>query len=454
MCVGHIDNTFTTLLAASGVLEAAAAGEGNATATAFMDHQRYQQQQQEKEKGHSEALEQVGALITIGGNKRPRLDKLTNTGAGGDVLVVGDHREGALGASSCGSSSSSGNNIGNSYTATSAPATDIDVSTKFGGLDHHMSAIDACVHALHCCSDVDILCSTLYATAGLPIDHHDPVYPDAYAAAITSRAVSVAKGTGIQECLQYAKFAGLKQVFQPVYNSKGIALRKERARYEDYLQRLQYSMYDDHCISLEQGVGSGAGADSGVVYAVGGRNLMNTEVIPFVRLIATAAAAAAVAEGSGLEMDRSRGRNQGHGHGHGVYNTQRHVGPSHSNGHYQRMTGSTGNGNTSPASRLYTLASSHRHLLQCMELHRGVYKHISYQQTLPAALGPILVGLHTGTDTGQAVSGACGGPEGGAVLSRGVIWSDAHPSEATGKATDSTVQSQLQLELDDEITEF
>ncbi len=62
---------------------------------------------------------------------------------------------------------------------------------------------------------------------------------------MVGRTVGVGKGIGVVEMLDYAKFAGLKQSFQPVYSSKLTVQRRQRLTYWKFLQRAQHSSVED-----------------------------------------------------------------------------------------------------------------------------------------------------------------------------------------------------------------
>jgi hypothetical protein len=234
--VGHIENIFCTLGCAKSRLES---GDPSVSGEEF----------------NRVLLREVTTGGIGGGNKRQRRQQAENT-------VVGRT---AVGCSVVG--------------------TEVDIAGLLDRVDLESSALDACVDALHCCSDADILHSSLYSTAGMPIDHQDPLFPEAYVSAITSRTVGVCKGSGLLECLQFAKFAGVKQTFQPVYNSKLIALRKEKAAYASYLDRLQCSYYYDHTAASQ--------GSARHMYSAPGTSYFIRDLVPFVSLIVRSAGAPA-----------------------------------------------------------------------------------------------------------------------------------------------------------------
>ena len=296
-----------------------------------------------------------------------------------------------------------------------APAAPVPIVDLYSQIDSNSSSIDACAEALHCCSDTDILQSTLYATAGMPIDHHDPIFPEAYAAAITARTVGVAKGKGTHERLQYAKFAGVKQTFQPVYNSKMIVLRRDRALYGDYLQRLQCSMFDDHC-SPPTPV-----SETAAVYTAPGVQQVNRELIPYLRRIVRAAADSGKLKPYQPHMATGKYLPQLQGQGL----------------HRDHVSGPT------PPSHLLTLASAHPHLLECICQYQGSFPRISYQDPVHGEIGPALAIVSSNTNTGANNSAVAG-------------WSHAAALAApyTAPAASTSTTNTNDLEVEDEIMDY
>lgn len=491
LSIGHIDNVFTTLIAAQSIMLSTLA---------------LQQQHQQEHQEHQEQCCAIPEVDSVAGFQNyfrdiEAVSSVADIGSSG--ISSGNNNSNKRQKRNASSSVPVTCPGGGSASVTDSTATAaVDIVSLYQRLDPEISALEACVDALHTCSDVDILYSTLYATAGVPMDHSDPVFPSGYANALSARAVSIAKGTGVQECLLYAKYAGLKQTFQPVYSSKTIALRRDRSQYVQYLHRLQCSMFDDHCNIAVQGFGSSAVRGA---YTIPGEQRVNQELLPFVKQIlngaadgaaianagATAKATATVAVGGMSNSLYSSTAGAAGGGGRQQFQQQQyqqcsrqqplyqtfqyypHQYPypyqhAHAQQRYQAQTQGQARLHApapispllSPASSsllltapayLSTLTSHHTHFLQCIVQYQGVFSSkISYQTAL-STRSVQAVATGTGADTHRQKHGY--------GHNQGRISTDVGISNtAGGSSTALTVfqhQQQRHLsETEEEITEF